>query len=60
MLCNPDAALTTVIHVDLHVLIIKNGSSLLQVQQVLVFKSSKGGLNISTGMTICKIFPLQG
>lgn len=38
----------------------KDGSSMLQVYQVLVFKFSKKDLNISTGMTICKIFHLQG
>lgn len=63
MFCNPDAALTTVIHVDLHALREsykeKNGSRMLQVYQVLLFKFSKKDLNISTGMTICIIFPLQ-
>lgn len=64
MLCNPDAALTTVIHVDLHALresqTEKDGSSKLQVYQVPVFKFSKKDLNISTGTTICRILHLQG
>lgn len=59
MLCNPDAVLTIVIHVDIK-RIIKNGSSTLQVYQVLVFKFSKRDLNLNTGMTICIIFSLQG
>lgn len=64
MLCNPDAALTTVIHADLHALrescMEKNGSSMSQVYQVLFFKFSKRDLSISTGMTTCIIFLLKG